>query len=133
MNNGPSNVPLYTVVTTAILLVAAVLLVVFVPQDKQGYSLLLGLLVTTIPSVVSSLYAERASRDIRNGVVVDKVKEGTKQAIAESQVVTRTGPVVSAELRALSRLLEANTAATETNTETLKNNEGREDNGRPNV
>lgn len=133
MNNGHSNVPLYTVITTAILLVAAVLLVVFVPQDKQGYSLLLGLLVTTIPSVVSSLYAERASRDIRNGVVVEKVKEGTKQAISESQVVTRTGPVVSAELRALSRLLEANTAATTTNTEAIKNNEGREDNGRPNV
>lgn len=120
--NRISNVPLYSLIATIALVVAAVVLVIFAPPDKQGFTVLLGLLVTTIPSVVASIYSERASRDIRNGILVEKAKEGAKEAIAESQVLTRTGPVVSAELRALSRLLEANTVANRETKTALEDN-----------
>lgn len=124
------NVPLYSMVTTGILVVAAVLLVIFGDPDKQGFMILLGLIVTTVPSVVSAIYSERASRDIRNGVVVDKVREGASQAIEDAQVITRTGPVVTTELSALSTLLERIQNATDNSN---NKSEGGAENGRPTV
>lgn len=124
------NVPLYSMVTTGILVVAAVLLVIFGDPDKQGFMILLGLIVTTVPSVVSAIYSERASRDIRNGVVVDKVREGASQAIEDAQVITRTGPVVTTELSALATLLERIQNATDNSN---NKSEGGAENGRPTV
>jgi len=126
----PSNTPLYTMIATVICIVAGVALVIFGPAGSAEVTTLIGLLATTIPSIVSSLFSERASRDIRNGVLVEKVKQGAEQAIEESQVIRRDGPVVAAELAALARLLEVNTNATQTNTQQLQDSErGGEHNG----
>lgn len=83
---------------------------------------LLGMVATIVPGLVAATYSERASRDIRNGTVVAKAREGAVQAFADpmakaqlrqaagealedKQVVTRVGPVVTAELAALTQLL----------------------------
>lgn len=67
---------------------------------------LIGIVVTTVPAVLGMAYSERVSRDVRNGVLVKQTKEGAAQAIAEQQVMTRTGPVATAELAALTHLLQ---------------------------
>lgn len=137
--HGGGNVPLYATICAVAFVACAVLLVLFAdPHSSQSIMIVLGLIVTTLPSLVASIFAERASRDIRNGVLEEKAKSGAAQAIQEQQVLVRTGPVVSTELAALSRLLEANTAATQTNTNVLQhtedpNSEGSEPNGRPSV
>ena len=82
---------------------------------------LIGVVVTVVPALVSAAFAERASKDIRNGTLVAKsqegaaralvehgpavAKEGAVQAIEDAQVMTRTGPVVTAELVALTKIL----------------------------
>lgn len=67
---------------------------------------LVGLVVSTVPSLIAAAFAERASKDIRNGTVVAKAKEGAVEAIRQEQVVTRDGPVVTLQMQALARLLE---------------------------
>ena len=44
----------------------------------------IALVVATIPSIVAALFAERSSRDIRNGVVQEKARHGAAKAIEES-------------------------------------------------
>lgn len=83
---------------------------------------LLGMVATIVPGLVAATYSERASRDIRNGTVVEKAREGAVralhdpqaqavirhaagEALEDKQVVTRVGPVVTAELAALTQLL----------------------------
>lgn len=112
----PHNAPLYALVATVVFVAAAVVLVIWGDLENGNAMMLLGLLVTTLPSLVAAGFSERASRDIRNGVVVEKARQGALQAIDQAQVIVRDGPVVSTELRALTRLLEQNTAATEANT-----------------
>lgn len=113
-----SSTPFYAMICIVVMIVAAVVLLLFSnPATAPSLTIVIGLIVTSIPSLVAAFHAERASRDIRNGVVVEKVKQGATQAIEESQVLTRTGPVATASLTALTRLLETNTAATLLNTQ----------------
>ena len=84
-----------------------------------------GMVVTMVPGLVAATYSERASRDIRNGTVVAKAKEGAVQALhdpqalaqvrqaagealEDKQIVTRVGPVVTAEVAALAELVKVN-------------------------
>lgn len=82
---------------------------------------LMGVVVSAVPALIGAAFAERASKDIRNGTLVEKSREGAARAIEdkvptftaaastaldEAQVVTRTGPVVTAELVALTRILD---------------------------
>lgn len=68
--------------------------------------MLLALAASTVPSFVAAGYAERASRDVRNGTVTEKAKEGALEAIEEKGVVTRAGPSMSLAMTALARILE---------------------------
>jgi hypothetical protein len=43
--------------------------------------------------------------DIHNGVLKGKVKEATQEAIEENNVLTRTGPAVTAQVEALAELV----------------------------
>lgn len=107
--NNKNNLPYVAAGTLVILIGYAVLLAV---TGHMSDELVGGLIITTIPSVTAAGFAERAARDIRNGVVQDKAKQGTHEALIESgvkSVVTtaqQTQPVV---LDALSRLAESNT------------------------
>jgi hypothetical protein len=99
-----TNAPLYTFGTIVLFVMAVVVLIVTNHADESG--LFLALAISTLPSLVGSLFAERASRDIRNGVVVEQTRQGAAQAIEEKGVVVRQGPVVNAQIAALHALVE---------------------------
>lgn len=86
---------------------------------------LVGMVVSVVPALVGAIFSERASRDIRNGTVVEKAREGAAlaledaplaehakqgaaEAIREEQVMRRDGPVVTAEVAALAELVAVN-------------------------
>lgn len=100
-------------------------------QRNLAFITILGLVGNAVPSILALLKSEATQNDIRNGVVIDKVK----QAIDEKQVVTRDGPAVNLGMAALAKLLEQNMQATVENTEALQDNgkEGESDNGRQGV
>lgn len=109
-----------SVVVIVVLIGAAVALVLFSnPDQAPATATILAIIVAALPGAVAAIFAERASRDMRNGVVAEKAFQGAAAAIDAKQVMTRTGPVVTAELAALQRLLEANTTATQINTNAL--------------
>lgn len=95
--------------TTVLALCAAVLLFLIVvvavvdmattdSLDDQSTPLvvnLIGMVVLAIPTLLAAAFAERASRDIRNGTLKRKVKEGAKEAIEEKGVLTTPPPAVT--------------------------------------
>jgi hypothetical protein len=124
-NNAPMIAALCAAVMLVLILVGGiVMLSMGKGLDDRSTPLvvtLLGVVVTSVPALISAAFSERASKDIRNGTLVAKSREGaaqalderapaivkaaTVEAIDESQVVTRTGPVVTAELLALTKIL----------------------------
>jgi hypothetical protein len=72
---------------------------------------MVGLIVTTVPSLIAAGFAERASRDIRNGVVKDKVADALEET-GVAQVARDAGETTPAALKALTMLI-ANLQATE--------------------
>lgn len=74
-DNRQGNLPLYSL-TAVILFVAFGVTGAVVADNDNVLQLMIGLIITTVPSLIAAAFAERASRDIRNGVVKDKVKEG---------------------------------------------------------
>lgn len=95
--------PIYALL--ALVVFVGALLTLYLTGRDSGAGLFIALAVSTLPSLVASLAAERAARDIRNGTLRKKVKEGTLQAIDESGVMLRTGPVANAQLEALTVIL----------------------------
>jgi hypothetical protein len=87
----------------------------------------LAIVGSTVPSVLALIKVESVSNDIRNGVVVDKAREGAEQAIENKQVVTRNGPAVLAEIDALKALVQSN------NEILMHLIQGRKDDGRPSI
>lgn len=78
------NVPLYATVAAIVLVITGAVLVIFSnPEQSPSTIIVLGLIATSVPSLVGAIFSERASRDIRNGVVLNKVKEGARQALTE--------------------------------------------------
>lgn len=120
------GIPLLATVTAIAFLIAATVLILFSkPGEHPGSMTVIGLIVTTIPSLIAAAFAERASRDIRNGVVEEKAKEGAKQALDEKGVTevveaSQRGATTVLAMQALTRLLETNTEATIQNTESRK-------------
>jgi hypothetical protein len=127
-----TNTPLYALVASIVFVIAAVLLVLYAPPGRE--TVILGLIASTLPSLVAAFASERASRDIRNGVVEAKVREGTKTALKDTGVLdvvesSARGESTTLAMQALAKLLELNTAATETNT-TIHNEEEGKHSGR---
>jgi hypothetical protein len=98
--NGTTNKPLYAMFTTALLVVASVVLIVTDNAGEYGPLFVL-LIIGNLPGVISAIFAEKASRDIRNGTVTEKSRQGTHQALQEAGVVTREGPVATQTMEAL--------------------------------
>jgi uncharacterized membrane protein len=126
----PKNIPIIASIMAAVFLIAAVVMVMFTNEDRATtpqFVTLIGLVVTTIPSLIAAAFAERSSRDIRNGVVTDKAKDGALKALEESGVTTvakDAGEATRLSMIALSKLLEANTSAVQLNTDTTQMNTG---------
>lgn len=112
----PSSVPFGAIVAGVVALIAilgAVIVALSLGKglDSKATPLvvsLLGIVATAVPAMLGAMKADRASRDIRNGVVVEKVRQGATQAIQEQQVMTRVGPAVTAEMAALTELVLTN-------------------------
>lgn len=109
--NGPAykagNTPVWSLVTAVMLVGFAVVTLVFADFDDERTPyivMVLGLIVTTVPSLISSVFAERASRDIRNGVVVEKTREGATEALHETGV-SNVANVNPAAIEAITRIL----------------------------
>lgn len=69
---------------------------------------LLSIVASTIPSFLGLLKIESVHKDIKNGVVEAKAKEGARQAIIEEQVVTRHGPASTLAMESLAQILKEN-------------------------
>lgn len=124
-----SNMPTIAALAAAVMLVMLVAAVVVLLSLGNGLDdkstplvvSLVGVVITAVPALIGAAFSERASKDIRNGTLVAKTREGAAQALDahapgivkaatvaaldEAQVVTRTGPVVTAELLALTKIL----------------------------
>lgn len=81
-----SNAPVVAIVCATILLLAALVAVVLAPDTSRELQLLVGAVLTTVPSLGAVWFAERASRDIRNGTVEDKARTGARKALEETGV-----------------------------------------------
>lgn len=118
--------PVLAVITVIAFLFTAVVLILFSnPSESPETMTVIQLVVMTVPGLIAAAFAERASRDIRNGVIEEKAKEGAKQALDEKGVTevveaSQRGATTVLAMQALTRLLETNTEATIQNTESRK-------------
>lgn len=109
----PVSVPRWALLAAAVVMVAigaTVALIAATSQrlNTQGTPLLVtivGLIGTSVPAILAAAFAERASRDIRNGVVVAKVKQGATEAIRETNVVTVGDQYTNLAMDSLATLL----------------------------
>lgn len=98
-----TNAPVYSIITIALFLASMTVIIVTGHTGDGG--LLIGLGISTLPSLVASVYAERTARDVRNGVVQEKARQGASEAIQEHKVVTRDGPGMTLAMESLAELL----------------------------
>lgn len=120
-----SRVPLYSLAALVTFVIAATLLLLFAQPDNENVTLFIGLIVATLPALVASFAAERASNDIRNGVVEEKARIGATKALDDTGVteavkVSNYGESTALAMQTLAKLLELNTAASEANTASRK-------------
>lgn len=109
----PKNAPVLSIGAAVLFIIGAVAVVVSGHGDAGGGALIVGLVVSTIPSLIAAAFAERVSRDVRNGTVTEKARQGAHKALAEAGVVTNNGAVTNAALQSLEQLLRHNTIVTQ--------------------
>lgn len=100
-----TNKPVYSFLTVVVF--AASLVALYLTGHADDGGVFIALVVSTLPSLVAAIASERTARDIRNGVVQDKARQGAHEAISEAEVLTRPGPVVQAHLEAQTAQLAA--------------------------
>lgn len=109
--NAKTNLPLFTLGAAVILIALLILALIFIPARNQlTTDLLVTSVMGSIPGLIAAAYSERNSRDMRNGVVEQKVKDGATKALKETGVTD----VVEASGRGASSAaaVEALTAST---------------------
>ena len=106
----PKNLPYASLGAALVLFITGAIVVLAGNGGENGGALLIGLAVTTVPSLIAAGYAERNAKDIRNGTVTEKVRVGTHQAIMEAGVVTKDAPAVHAAMTAQAASTAALTA-----------------------
>lgn len=104
------NRPIYSIAAAVLLVAILVLALIFTPVESMArLDRIISTVLLAIPILIGAGFAERTARDVRNGVVQDKVREGTHQALAESGVrdvveSTQRGATAVASLQALTAL-----------------------------
>ncbi len=97
--------PVVALVTAGVFLLGGIVLVIAADDTKgdtgQHVIVLIGVIATSVPSLIAVAFSESGARMLRGG----RVKEQVREVLQEEQVVTRTGPVITAELAALRDLL----------------------------
>lgn len=112
------NFPWATVAVLGILVTA---LVVLSLVSNTNSATLIPVLAGLIPGILAAGYAERTNRDVRNGVVQQKAKEGATEALTETGVTAVVAnaaaqtqgyvDTLNAHTAALSQLLSAHESA----------------------
>lgn len=103
------RVPLYALIAAVIFIIAAVVLAVIAPPDSESTVIVIGLIASTIPSLVAAFASEKTNRDIANGVLTEKARVGTRQALDETgltEIAATSGATQSAALEALTQILQ---------------------------
>lgn len=106
----PPNTPHYTL-GAGVLLTVVAMFAALATDDRDTLRTLMGLIVSTVPSLLAAGYAERASRDIRNGTVAEKARQGTVKALEDTGVTdvveaSHRGQGTLLAMQALAALLE---------------------------
>jgi len=107
------NLPYFALGTAAVLVLAALIAVATMDPDRTATPLVVsvvGLILTTVPSLIAAAFAERTNRDIRNGTVTDKARVGALSALHETGVTQVAQNALTASpvtLEALAKLVDA--------------------------
>lgn len=107
------KVPILAALVSLVAIAAGLVLAILgvgVTLDEHSTPLVLtvlGFVGTITTNLVILLRVDRTDRAMQDDTIIQKSREGAHRAIAESEVVTRQGPVVQRQLAAL----DANTAA----------------------
>jgi hypothetical protein len=107
-----TNLPIFTLTAAVAFVFLAIMGFIFIPEHNViAQETLVGLIVTTVPSLIAAAFSERTGRDVRNGVVEQKAKDGATKALRETGVTD----VVEASGRGASSAaaIEALTASTQ--------------------
>lgn len=78
-----SNTPRIALITAA-LLIGGAAVALALARDTESLAIIVA---STVPSLLAAAFAERASRDIRNGTVTEKARQGATTALKETGVV----------------------------------------------
>lgn len=105
-----TNLPYASLGSAVVLIIVGATVVISGNGGENGGAILIGLVVTTIPSLIAAAFAERNAKDIRNGTLTDKARQGAHAAIVDAGVITREGPAVQAALTASAASTAALTA-----------------------
>jgi hypothetical protein len=82
-----TNLPVCTLAAAVIFVCLAIIGFIFIPEKNvTAQETLVGLIVTNVPVLIGASFAERNGRDIRNGVMEQKVKDGSIKALKETGV-----------------------------------------------
>lgn len=103
-----TNVPIVSLISGTVLLAVVVIVLAFANPDRTStplFATVIGLVVTTVPSLIAAAYAERVSKDVRNGTLVQKTKQATHEAIREAGLITRDGPAMTLAMEGLAQVL----------------------------
>lgn len=107
------NRPLATMLVGVLLLALAGALLLIVPDAREDeLGLILGVIVLAVPGLLAAGYAERTNRDVRNGVLTEKARQGAQRAMDDVGVTdvvnaTQRGATTVTQLAALGQLVDS--------------------------
>ena len=88
------STPIYSLGALTLFLTFATILILTDHADTGSGLAILTVLIANTPGMIAAIFSERASRDIRNGVVMDKARQGSVEALADTGLVEQSHPEV---------------------------------------
>lgn len=101
----PANRPVWAFAALAVFV--ASLTILYATGRDSGAAIYIALIAANLPTLVAAVASEQAARDIRNGTVAEKARQGAVDAIKSEGVLVRSGPVALASMQASQAQLEA--------------------------
>lgn len=123
------NTPKVSITAACVLVVLGVVAIAI--DAAKGHDVssqvtsIVALVGIVVPGLIAAGYSERTSKDVRNGVMEQKVKNGTVAALVETgvtDIVNSQPATTQAVVGALTKLLQDNIAATNVNTNAVQAN-----------
>lgn len=100
------NVPLFSIIAATVFLSLAVILVIFADPHNIETVTLIGFILSTIPSILASVFSEKSNKAITNGVVQEKARLGTTQALQETGITSAANQANDSTRLAMEALTE---------------------------